>query len=200
MSVRICTSEYMLSTVNGVGLRRNWFPGPPVRERFLTSTKDGEISRSPDPVTMIDGDLTWLNSSPDPVVVAMLVGRAPRSIVAQNPSSVVIHDAWSHASGKSPVADYPSVTQDAFGGSAQVNRQSTEAKSLKYGRVFIDGESSQVWVPCGELQPNQVLHFRYVCSVQTPGVWTAPSEFEPRWEAHALWARLSLFSGPVGSA
>ena len=34
---------------------------PSVAEAFLESVKDGEISRSPDPVTMISGDLTWYN-------------------------------------------------------------------------------------------------------------------------------------------
>lgn len=196
MSLKVCTSEFLLSTVDGMGFRRGWFPRI-VAEQFLESTKDGKISRSPDPVTMIDGDVTYYNNNPDPQTVVVQVQRAPRSIVAQSPSTVVIHDAWSKATGLRPTADYPSVTQDAFGGSAQIDRESAAAKNLKYGRIFIDGESSQAWVPCGVLAPRESLHFRYVCSVQTPGVWTAPSEFEARWEAHALWARLLVFAGPA---
>ena len=95
----------MLSTVNGLGMSRNWFPRI-VAEAFLESTKDGEIKRSPDPVTMIDGDVSWTNNSNAPQVAFVQVLRAPRSVVVQSPSTVVIHDAWSFAVGRSPTADF----------------------------------------------------------------------------------------------
>ncbi|MHC9292069.1 DUF7172 family protein [Mycobacterium sp. LTG2003] len=199
MGIKPCTLEYMLATVDGLDMRRNWFPRV-VAERFLESTKDGTITRAPDPVVMIDGDVTWFNNSPDPQVLAVQVIRAPRTIVAQNPSTVVIHDAWSSAKGVSPVADYPSIVQDAFGGRAQIDRPEASAEALKFGRLFVDGDTTQALVPIGELEPQHSVHFRYVCSVQTPGTWTSPSEFEPRWEAHARWARLLLLAWPVGSA
>lgn len=199
MSIKVCTSEYMLSTVNGLDMRRNWFPSI-VAERFLESKKDGQISRSPDPVTMIEGDLTYFNNTPDPVFITVQVIRAPRSIVAQNPGTVVIHDAWSSAVGKSPTADFPSVIQDAFGGRVQIDRPENAADKLLYGRFFADGDSSQALVNIGQLESGDSLHFRYLAAVQTPGVWTTPSEFEPRWEAQARWTRLLAFSMPVGSA
>lgn len=199
MSIKVCTSEYMLSTVNGLDMRRNWFPSV-VAERFLQSKKDGQISRSPDPVTMIDGDLTYFNNTPDPVYITVQVIRAPRSIVAQNPGTVVIHDAWSWAVGKSPTADFPSVIQDSFGGRGQVDRPENAADKLLFGRFFADGDSSQAWVNVGQLDAQDSLHFRYLAAVQTPGVWTTPSEFEPRWEAQARWTRLLAFAMPIGSA
>lgn len=199
MSIKVCTSEYMLSTVNGLDMRRNWFPSI-VAERFLQSKKDGQISRSPDPVTMIDGDLTYFNNTPDPVYITVQVIRAPRSIVAQNPGTVVIHEAWSWAVGKSPTADFPSVIQDSFGGRGQVDRPENAADKLLFGRFFADGDSSQAWVNVGQLDAQDSLHFRYLAAVQTPGVWTTPSEFEPRWEAQARWTRLLAFAMPIGSA
>lgn len=199
MSIKVCTSEYMLSTVNGLDMRRNWFPSI-VAERFLQSKKDGQISRSPDPVTMIDGDLTYFNNTPDPVYITVQVIRAPRSIVAQNPGTVVIHDAWSWAVGKSPTADFPSIIQDSFGGRGQVDRPENAADKLLFGRLFADGDSSQAWVNVGQLDAQDSLHFRYLAAVQTPGVWTTPSEFEPRWEAQARWTRLLAFAMPIGSA
>lgn len=199
MSIKVCTSEYMLSTVNGLDMRRNWFPSI-VAERFLQSKKDGQISRSPDPVTMIDGDLTYFNNTPDPVYITVQVIRAPRSIVAQNPGTVVIHDAWSWAVGKSPTADFPSVIQDSFGGRGQMDRPENAADKLLFGRFFADGDSSQAWVNVGQLDAQDSLHFRYLAAVQTPGVWTTPSEFEPRWEAQARWTRLLAFAMPIGSA
>lgn len=197
MTVKICCSEFMLSTVAGLGMSRSWFPRI-VAEAFLESTKDGEIKRSPDPVTMIDGDLSWTNNSSDPQMVFVQVLRAPRSVVIQSPTTVVIHDAWSFMVGRSPTADYPSVMQDTFGGKLQYDRPSAAAADLKYCRQFYDGEGSQAWVTVGQVDPQESMHFRYLAAVQTPGVWTTPSEFEPRWEANARWARLLAFALPVG--
>lgn len=185
----------MTSTVIGLDLARHWYPRI-VKEAFLTSTKDGEIKRAPDPVMMIDGDLTWYNSTDDTQHLTVQLLRAPRSIVAQNPSTVVIHDAVSWAVGRAPVADYPSVMEDAFGGRAQVDRPEVEADKLMFGRLFLDGESSQSWFTVGEVPSRDSLHFRYVASVQTPGTWTSPTEFEPRWEASAYWARLLAYATP----
>lgn len=199
MSIKVCTAEHMLSTVNGLDMRRNWFPSI-VAERFLESKKDGQISHAPDPVTMIEGDLTYFNNSPDLVYMTVQVIRAPRSIVAQSPGTVVIHDAWSFAVGKTPIADYPSVIQDSFGGRGQIDRPENAADKLLYGRFFADCDSTQAWVNIGQLDAGESMHFRYLAAVQTPGVWTTPSEFEPRWEAQARWTRLLAFSMPVGSA
>ena len=197
MSVKLCTSEFMTSTVSGLGMSRHWFPRV-VAEAFLESTKDGEIKRSPDPVTMIDGDLAWFNNNPDPQVVYVQVIRAPRSVVSQSPGTVVIHDAWSFAVGQSPSADYPSVIQDTFGGRLQFDRPAAAAADLKYCRQFFDGDSTQAWVTIGEVAPQESIHFRYLAAVQTPGVWTTPTEFDARSEAHARWARLLAFATPVG--
>lgn len=199
MSVKICTSEYMLSTVTGLGMARHWFPRI-VAEAFLESTRDGEIKRSPDPVTMIDGDLSWFNNNPDPQMVFVQVLRAPRSVVIQSPGTVVIHDAWSWAVGESPTADFPSVIQDTFGGKLQYDRPSAASADLRYCRQFYDADSSSAWVTIGRMEAMESLHFRYLAAVQTPGLWTTPSEFDPRWEAQARWARLLAFAVPVGSS
>lgn len=198
MSIKVCTAEGLLSTVDGMDLSRSYFPRI-VAESFLESTKDGPIQRAPDPVTMIDGDLTWFNNSSDAQMVTVQVIRAPRTIVAQSPSTVVIHDAWSWAVGASPTADYPTIIQDAFGGRVQLDRQEVAAEDLRYGRFFADGDSAQSWVPIGRVEPMESLHFRYLAAVQTPGAFTAPSEYEPRWEAAARWTRLLALAAPVGS-
>lgn len=197
MTLKPCTSEYMLSTVRGLGMARHWYPRV-LKEAFLESTKDGEIQRAPDPVTMIDGDLTWLNNTKDPQFVIVQVMRAPRSVVVQSPNTVVIHDAWSHRIGISPQADFPSVVQDTFGGKLQIDRASAAAADLLYGRLFYDGDSAQAWVTIGQIDAGESLHFRYLAAVQTPGIWTTASEFEPRWEAQARWGRLVAFGFPVG--
>jgi hypothetical protein len=199
MTVKICTIEYMLSTVDGLGMSRNWFPRV-VAEAFLESTKDGPISRAPDPVTMIDGDLSWLNNTKDPLMLHVQIIRAPRSVVVQSPGTVLIHDAWSFAVDKNPTAEYPTVIQDTFGGRLQFDRPSAAAADLNYCRQFYDSDSCSVWVNLGRVEPEESLHFRYLAAVQTPGVWTTPSEFEPRWEAQARWTRLLAFATPVGQS
>lgn len=196
MSVKVCTGNFLLSTVDGLGFRRNWFPRV-LTEAFLESTKDGEIKRAPDPVTMIDGDLTWFNNTDGDQYVVVQIRRAPRSIVAQNPSTVVITDAWTFAVGKSAAADYPSVNQDAFGGRLQIDRPSAAAADLLYARLFMDCDSANSYTHVGVVPAGQQLHFRYLCAVQTPGIWTVPTEFEPRWEAQARWTRLIAIGSPV---
>ncbi|AYP70025.1 hypothetical protein I5G62_gp39 [Mycobacterium phage CRB2] len=201
MSLKLCTGEYMISDTAGLGPARTWLPRV-VAEQFLESTKDGEIKLSPDPVTMIDGDLTWFNNSKDRQRVHVLVHRAPRSIIAQSPGTVVIHDAWSHQIGASPEADFPSVIADTFGGRLQIDRASVAADDIQFGRLFLDGDDSQVWVDLGVVPPRQSFHFRYLAAVQTPGIWIVPgsnSDVTPRNEAYARWTRLSALASPVGS-
>lgn len=196
MSVKPCVSGFMVSTVQGVDMARHWFPRK-IKEVMLVSTKDGEIQRAPDPVTMIEGDLTWYNSTDESQRVTVNLLRAPRTIVAQNPVTVVIHDAISWQVAEFPVADYPSVMQDSFGGRLQIDRPEVAADKLQFGRLFFDADSSQAVFDLGEVSAGESFHFRYVCSVQTPGTWTTPSEFEPRWEAFARWARLTAYAEPL---
>lgn len=201
MSVKVCTAEYMISDANGTGMRRTWLPRI-VDEQFLKSTKDGEIKMSPDPVTMIEGDVAWFNNSPDPQRVAVMVHRAPRMIVAQSPATVVIHDAWSHQIGVSPEADFPSVIADTFGGRIQIDRPSVAANDILFGRYFLIGDDSVRWVDVGTVPPRKSFHFRYIASVQTPGTWTIPgtdSDVTPRWEAHARWTRLTAMARAVAA-
>lgn len=196
-NTKVCTGEYMISDGNGLGLRRTWFPRI-IAEQFLKSTKDGPITIAPDPVTMIDGDLSWYNNSPDRVRVTMLVHRAPRSIIAQNPSTVVIHDAWSKQVGPNPQAERPTVIADSFGGRLQIDRQSVGREKIQFGRWYLESDESQSYVDLGIVPPFQSFHFRYMAAVQTPGTWVVPSEFEPRWEAKANWGRLIALGAPVG--
>lgn len=199
MSLKLCTAEYMISSVAGIGVAQTWLPRV-VSEQFLESTKDGEIKLSPDPVTMIDGDLTWFNNSDDRQRVAVSVHRAPRMVVAQSPSTVVIHDAWSHQIGRSPEADFPSVIADTFGGRLQIDRAAVAANDIQFGRYILIGDDSTRWVEVGVVPPRQAFHFRYIASVQTPGTWTIPgvdSDVVPRWEAHARWTRLRAMAVPV---
>ena len=199
MSIKPCLSGFMVATPAGIDLARNWFPRK-VKEVFLESSKDGEIKRSPDPVTMIEGDLAFYNSTDESQRMSVTLQRSPRTIVVQSPSTVVIHDAISWAVGNSPIADYPSVMQDSFGGRAQIDRPEVAADQLKFGRLFLDSDGTQSVFQIGEVGPKESLHFRYVCSVQTPGTWTSPSEFEPRWEANARWARLIAYAEPMRAA
>ncbi|UJE15685.1 hypothetical protein SEA_LIGMA_30 [Gordonia phage Ligma] len=208
-SLKICTAEYMISDTNGVGMRRGWFPRV-VAEAFLESTKDGAISRAPDPVTMITGDLTWFNNSPDPQVVAVQVHRAPRSVTTTSPNTVVLQDAWTYAVGVSPTADPPTVMQDATGGRLQLDRAYVAGDDLVFARLFLDADDSQTLVPVGVVPSMQSMHFRYLCSVQTPGTWTTPGSDAAagaltgggagRHEAQARWTRLVAVASPVGAS
>lgn len=195
-SLKICTAEYMISDTRGLGISSTWLPRK-VTEQFLESTKDGDIKLSPDPVTMIEGDLSYINTSGDDQHLWVTIHRAPRSVVAQSPATVIITDAWTFAVGMNPVADFPTVIADTTGGRLQLDRASVAPADLLYGRYFLDGDDSQVYVDCGIVPAGQALHFRYISAVQTPNAWTEPTQFTPRWEADARWARLIALAQPA---
>ena len=198
MSLKICTSDYLISDHRGLGFKRAYFPRP-VAEAFLESTKDGEISRSPDPVTLIEGDLTWHNNTGAVQVLQASIHRAPRSIVAQSPSTVVIHDATSNAIGVNPSAEFPSIIQDMTGARLQCDRASVARDEVLYARIFMDYDDFLSWEELGEIPPGHSIHYRYLAAVQTPGVWTLPSEFDPVWDVKANWTRLRLYAFPKGA-
>lgn len=198
-SLKLCTAEYMISDTRGLGVSSTWLPRK-VAEQFLESTKDGDIKLSPDPVTMIDGDLAYDNNTPDNQHVWVTIHRAPRSVVAQSPATVIITDAWTFAVGLNPTADFPTVIADTTGGRLQIDRASVGPADLLYGRFFLDGDDSQVYVDCGIVLAGQALHFRYLSAVQTPNVWTEPTAFTPRWEADARFARLIALAQPAVGA
>lgn len=196
MSLKICTAEFMISTSDGTGVAMTWLPRV-VKEQFLTSTMDGPIKLSPDPVTMISGDLTWYNNSGDPQRIWVVMHRSARTITAQSPATVIITDAYSFRIGVDPQADFPSVVADTFGGRLQIDRASAAAADLQYARYILEGDDSQRYVPVGVVPPNQAFHFRYLCGVQTPNVWTEPTAFTPKWEANARWTRLTALASPA---
>lgn len=194
--IKVCTSEFMISDVNGIGMARAWFPRV-VAEAFVGSTKDGEINRAPDPVPMIVAELSWFNNTDADQDVTVIVHRAPRSITATNPVTVVIQDAWTFDVGPSPSASQPTVTQDSFGGRLQIDRADVNTDDLHFGRLFLDGDDCQTYVSLGPIPAGQGFHFRYLAAVQTPGTWTTAEE--PRYEAYARWVRLIALASPIGA-
>ncbi len=106
-----------------------------------------------------------------------------RGGVVREMGRVVTWDAVVVAVGASRRADYASVIQDTFGGRAQVDRPEVEADKLRYGRLFLDGDASQAFVPIGVLEPKESMHFRYLAAVHTPGTWPTPRAFAPAWDA-----------------
>ena len=192
MSIKLCTAEYMISDTVGLGMSRSFFPRI-VSERFVASTKDGAIERSPDPVTMIDTDLTWYNASGDAQVIDVHVHRAPRSVTASNPNSVTIEDAWTYAVGLSPSASKPTVTQNGMGVRLRLDRST--AGKLAFGRIFTDVDDWVSTVRVGVVEPGEALHFRYLAALVTPGEWRVPDD--PRHEAYARWVRLTAIAHPA---
>lgn len=199
MSLKVCTGAHMLSTVQGTGLAKSWFPGI-VDEALLESTKDGPIERAPDPVTMIEGDLYWINGGTDPITATVLVQRAPRTVLTTDPNTVLISDAWSWVINASPQAETPSSTSDHAGGKMQTNRASVSGSDLAYGRFVLEMDASEAVQPVGVIEPGDALHFRYVAAAHTPGLWIQNDEpdADPRFEAFAYYTRLLLHATPGG--
>lgn len=198
MSMKLCVGKHLVSNTTGLGMARTWYPQV-IKEAFLGSQKDGDIERSPDPVTMISGDLYVPNNNVGDIFVWVQVHRGPRSIVSTNPVTVVIHDAYSKAVGVNPQAEYPSVGLDQFGGKLQINKASTGSDDLKFGRYFLDCDDTSSDIEIGVIKSGETLQFRYLAAVQTPGVWTEPTGDGPSpiYKAHANWTRLVALAVPA---
>lgn len=199
-NLKICSFEYLLSTVDGLGVATDWLPRV-VKQAFLQSTKDGDVSISPDPVTMISGDLSWYNNTDDSQYICVIIHRAPRSITAQSPTTVIIQDAWTTLiSPVGTAADYPSVDADNMGGRLQIDRPAANPDDLLYGRYFLNMDDSQVYVPVGIVPPTWTFNIQYLTAIQTPGTWIEPTQFNGEWSATANWARLIALASPVGGS
>ena len=198
-NLKIATAEYMLSTTAGLGVTKSWLPQV-VQQAFLQSINDGNVAVSPDPVTMISGTMSWFNAAADPVDVWVIVHRAPRGIIAQDPCTVIITDGWTWQVGLNPVANTPSVSDDQFGGKLQIDRPNTLAANLQYARYFLQCDDSVVYVPIGIVPCQQRFVFSYVAGVQTPNVWTMPTAFQAEYMAYSYWTRLIALASPMGSS
>lgn len=192
MSLRICTSEHMISTATGTGLSLAWLPHV-AAERVAQSARDGAVSHAPDPVPLIDTDLTWTNNTGGLVNLHLQLRRASRTIITSNPNTVVLDDALSWDIGTNPNAPLPSVTANGIG--SRLKKSPKAFGSTVYARVFADFDDWTTFEHLGAAGPDETVHIRYQCVLTTPGEWRLGDR--PLHEAHARWARLSLFVAPL---
>ncbi|WP_412807732.1 hypothetical protein [Nocardia sp. SC052] len=191
MSVPICTSEWMLSSPTGTDVAAAWVPRI-VAERFTTSTKDGAVERSPDPVPFIASELTWANTTGAQQRIWLEIHRPPRMIITSNPNSYVLDDAVSWDTGVAPVAPPPSATENGIG--ARISVTPVTVNQIAYTRFFRRWDSSNWWQSIGTLQPEEIVHTRYAALYSTPGSWRAPNN--PLQVVRAYWVRLRLWATP----
>lgn len=192
MSLQICTSEWMISNPRGTGLSAAWLPRI-VSERFAESVKDGEVSRAPDPVPVIDVDLIWTNNTGAWQNCHLIVERAPRSIVTSNPNTIVLEDGVSWDVGVSPRAAVPISSGDGIG--ARIKTTPNILNETIYGRLFVDWDGWCSRYAIGTVADGETVQVRYQCTLTTPGSWRGGSS--PLHQAHARWARLFLWAAPL---
>jgi len=190
VSLKVCTSEFLISDSRGLEFSPGWLPSL-VAERMAVSGKDGNVDRSPDQVPFIDSEILWTNSGDDSVHTMVSIHRAPRSIVTSTPNTLVLDDAWTWDIGVSPSAPLPFGTNSGVG----IRFQTTQSfNPVIYTRLFRDFPDSVSYQDLGEVPPGETVHFRYRCLFSTPGNWRAP--VQPLLLASARWARLRLWSSP----
>ncbi len=192
MSLKVCTSEAMLSTDRGLEFTSAWLPRL-VAERFVGSVKDGTVDRAPDPLPFIGADFSWTNTTDLSQHLYVGIHRASRSFVTTNPNAVVIDDAVSWDIGESPSAPRPSTTNlNGIGGKIQMTRPSNA--KVQFGYLFGDRDDYIFNVEVGHVIPGDTLHFRYACLYSTPGTWRVSDD--PRYEAFCRWVRLRCWAAP----
>lgn len=192
MSLRICTSEWMISDLNGVDFAEAWLPRV-AAVRFATSSKDGQIQNSPDPVPLIDTDLIWTNSTGAWQNCHLGIHRAPRSVITSNPNTVVLDDAWSFDIGVSPQAALPSAVGSGIG--ARIKTTPSQLNQTIYSRLFNDWDDWISMHQLGAVADGETVHVRYQCLLTTPGEWRGGTS--PLYQALARWVRLRLFCAPL---
>lgn len=189
--IAICTSEWMFSTPRGTGLDEAWYPRI-VGERFTASTRDGNVDRAPDPVPFIASEISWTNSTDAQQRVWLEIQRAPRTIVAANPNTYVLDDAWSFDIGVSPNAPDLYTTDDGIGARLLITPFSLN--QVAYGRLFRSWNDGTRYEPIGTLPPEQTVHARYAALYTSPGQWRAPNT--PLQVVRAYWVRLRVWAAP----
>jgi hypothetical protein len=191
MSLKICAAENLISDSVGTGFSQSWLPTV-AAERFLTSSKDGPVDRAPDQVPFIDGEILYSNPYDTSIHAMMSIHRASRFLLASNPNTLVLDDAWSWNIAVSPAAPLPSGTNAGFGIRQQQNR--TSQTPLIFCRLFADRPDYVSYADLGEIPSGESLHFRYRCLFSTPGNWRGA--IQPRYEANARYTRLRLWTAP----
>lgn len=194
MSLRICTTEMMLSTPTGTDLAAAWLPRI-AAERYATSSGDGQVGHAPDPVPLIDTDLIWTNTSGAWQNVHLIIHRAPRSIVSGNANTVVLDDALSWDVGPSPNAPLPTAAASGIASRVKTTPASLGSQFHWYARLFADFDD---WISIehlGAVAAGETVQIRYQCVVSTPGEWRTGGR--ALQEAHARWVRLQLLAAPL---
>lgn len=181
----------MLSTARGLELSESWLPRL-VAERVGTSGLDGAVDRAPDPIPFIDLSMLWTNNTPDAQHLHASVHRASRTIIASNPNTVTLQDAWSFDVGPSPAAPIPFAIDNGIASRVKITR-STDPDVL-FGRIFRDTPDWVGNVEIGQVASGDSVHFRYRCAFSTPSEFRTGNS--PRHEAFARWARLRLWAAP----
>ncbi|WP_029926370.1 DUF7172 family protein [Nocardia otitidiscaviarum] len=192
MSLRICTSEWMISGPSGTGLAAAWLPRI-AAEHFAVSSRDGQAARAPDAVPLIDADLIWTNTTGAWQDCHLTLHRAPRTIVTSNPNTLVLDDALAWDVGISPRAALPAAVGDGIG--ARIKTTPTQLNETIYSRLFNDWDD---WISThhiGSVANGETVHIRYQCLMTTPGEWRGGTS--PMHQVHARWARLQLLAAPL---
>ena len=181
----------MLSTPLGTGLADAWMPRI-VTERFVTSTRDGEVARASDPVPFIQAELSWTNSTGVAQRCWLGTHRAPRQIVAANPNAYVLDDAISWDVALSPNAAEPYAAEDGIG--AKIQGTPWSYNQMHYARMFRAWDDSVRHDVIGTVPPGDTVHVRYAALYTTPGQWRTPSN--ALQVVRAFWVRLRLWAVP----
>lgn len=191
MSIAICGSEWMISGPNGTGFADGWLPRI-VAQRFVVSTRDGEVQRAPDPVPFIQAEMSWSNDTGATQRCWLGTHRAPRVIVAANPNTYALDDAISWDVGLSPNAPQPYATENGIG--ARLQTTPNTANEMGYTRMFRGWDDSVRMDEIGEVADGQTVHIRYAALYTTPGSWRAPNQ--GLQVVRAYWVRLRLWATP----
>lgn len=191
MSITICSSDFLFSTPRGTGPADAWMPRI-VTERFVPSARDGQVARATDPVPFIEAELSWTNTTGAAQRIWLGTHRAPRQIVAANPNTYALDDAWTWDIGLSPNAAAPYAAEDGIGAKGQGTPWNYN--QVHYARMWRGWDDSVRHDLVGVVEHGNTVHIRYAALFTTPGQWRNPAN--TMHIVRAFWVRLRLWAVP----
>lgn len=201
----VCVSENMVIGADGKLRLAPWAAPRVVADVQFKSGGDGKLleTREQPGKLMIDGALGWVNDSPVPHQVRIMVTRRYKFWVTSNPNLIRFQDRWTvavTARGAEYVEpDEPLTTgiSNSIAGSAGDVGSNTVAEPNPGLFVHWWGTSQIDDWSTATLEPGDSMAMRYRQYVWTPDPFSDnANKNSPRHEAESGWTRVALMVYP----
>lgn len=195
----VCISENLTTDDAGQLRLQPWSVPRLVADVRITSAGDGKVypTITPPGKLLIAGQVQWRNNTPLEQQILTRVTRGPRAWITSNPNAIQIQDRWTYGVDTEPADPITTDIHNGQTGSAiDFGTNSVAEPQPGVQWMWTDINTSDEWIAT-LLAPEETFAMRYACYVWTPPPWSNnANKNQPKHEAYARWARLSLMAFP----